>query len=88
MSATGLVGDMEILVPMAGLIDKSAELTRLQKEIDKLTAEVAKINGKLSNPSFVDKAPAAVVQKEKDRLTDFDGQLVKLQEQSGKIANL
>lgn len=88
MSATGLIGDMEILVPMAGLIDKSAELARLQKEIDKLTVEVAKINGKLGNASFVDKAPAAVVQKEKDRLTDFDGQLVKLKEQSGKIANL
>lgn len=88
MSATGLVGDMEILVPMAGLIDKDAECARLQKEIDKLDKEVAKINGKLGNASFVDKAPAAVVEKEKTRLVDFEGQLVKLKEQHGKIAEL
>lgn len=88
MSATGLVGDMEILVPMAGLIDKDAECARLQKEIDKLDKEVAKIHGKLGNASFVDKAPAAVVEKEKGRLVDFEGQLVKLKEQHGKIAEL
>ena len=88
MSATGLVGEMEILVPMAGLINKDAELARLQKEIDKLDKEIAKINGKLGNASFVDKAPAAVVQKEKDRLVDFNNQLDKLREQQGKITAL
>ena len=67
MSATALVGDMEVLVPMAGLIDKGAELVRLQKEIDKITKELGKIEGKLSNDSFIAKAPAAVVEKEKEK---------------------
>ncbi len=88
MSATGLVGEMEILVPMAGLIDKDAELARLNKEIDKLNKDVQRIEGKLGNAKFVDKAPAEVVQKEKDKLTDMASALSKLQEQAGKIAEL
>lgn len=88
MSATALVGDMEILVPMAGLIDKDAETARLNKEIEKLEKEVSRTQGKLNNEKFVGKAPAEVVQKEKDKLADYEAALAKLKEQVQKIAEL
>ncbi|MBF5055725.1 valyl-tRNA synthetase [Alcanivorax sp. 521-1] len=87
-SATGLVGDMEILVPMAGLIDKNAEIERLGKEIDKLRKEVGRGEGKLRNPNFVDKAPEAVVDKEREKLDDHRSQLARLEEQLEKIKYL
>ena len=87
-SATGLVGDMEILVPMAGLIDKGAEMERLGKEIDKLRQEVARGDAKLRNPNFVDKAPPAVVAKEREKLDDYRSQQARLEEQLEKIKYL
>jgi valyl-tRNA synthetase len=80
-AATQLAGEMEILVPMADLIDKDAELARLGKEIEKLNKELASIKGKLSNANFVDRAPAAVVAKEQQRLDKQQVALEKLQEQ-------
>ena len=68
IAATSLVGEMEILVPMAGLIDPDAELTRLTREIEKLEKDIARIDGKLGNASFVDKAPAAVVAAEREKM--------------------
>ncbi len=88
LSATGLAADMDVFVPMAGLIDLDAELARLNKEIDKLEKEVARVNGKLNNEKFVGKAPADVVQKEKDKLSDYQVALAKLVDQREKIANL
>ena len=88
MSATQLVGNMEVLVPMAGLIDVEAELARLNKEIDKLTNEVTRVEKKLSNPNFVDKAPAEVVEKEKAKMEEAKSALAKLQEQKKKISSL
>ena len=88
MAATSLVGEMEILVPMAGLIDKDAEIARLKKEIDKIKNDMARVEGKLNNPKFVDKAPAEVVNKERDKLTDMSNSLDKLNEQAKKIAEL
>lgn len=85
MSATALVGHMEILVPMAGFIDKEAEIARLNKEIEKLNKESARISGKLNNASFVDKAPEAVVNKEKEKLADYNAAREKLQGQVEKI---
>jgi valyl-tRNA synthetase len=87
-SATGLVGDMEILVPMAGLIDKGAEMERLGKEIDKLRQEVVRGDAKLRNPNFVDKAPQAVVTKEREKLDDYRSQQARLEEQLEKIKYL
>ncbi|MEO1962513.1 MAG: class I tRNA ligase family protein, partial [Cycloclasticus sp.] len=87
-SATALVGDMQVLIPMAGLIDKDAELERLNKEIEKLEKENSRISGKLSNASFVDKAPAAVVEKEKAKQADISSKLNNLNEQKEKIASL
>ena len=87
-SATTLVSKLEVHVPMAGIIDKHAELARLDKEIGKLNLETQKLEGKLNNPAFVDKAPTDVVQKEKARLVDFADQLSKLSQQKEKIAEL
>ncbi|SFO98320.1 valine--tRNA ligase [Ectopseudomonas composti] len=88
MSATTLVGEMEVLVPMAGLIDKDAELARLDKEIGRLEAEVQRVGGKLSNQGFVAKAPAEVLEKERAKLAEAEQALSKMVEQRGKIAAL
>ena len=87
-SVTQLVGDMEVLVPMAGLVDKDAELARLDKEIQKLDKDIQRLSGKLSNPGFTDKAPAAVVEKERDKLSQQQSALGKLQQQRETIAAL
>ncbi len=85
MSATALVGSMEILVPMAGLIDKDAELARLNKEIDKLQRELEKVQNKLGNENSVGKAPAEVVAKERERMADMEATLGKLSQQCTAI---
>ena len=86
LAATALVGEMELLVPMAGLIDKDAELARLDKEIDRKEKDRARTEGKINNPNFVEKAPEDVVQKERDKLQDLDSALQKLQEQRASVA--
>jgi valyl-tRNA synthetase len=88
MAATQLVGEPEILVPMAGLIDVAAEQGRLKKEIDKLDKEIQRAEGKLSNASFIDKAPAAVVEKEKLKLQELHSARSRLQEQFEHLQNL
>jgi len=88
MSATQLVGSMEVLVPMAGLIDKNAELARLKKEMDKLDKEVGRVEGKLNNEKFVANAPAEVITKEREKLESAQIAFAKLKEQYGKIEAL
>jgi valyl-tRNA synthetase len=88
MSATTLVGEMEVLVPMAGLIDKDAELARLDKEIARLDGEVKRVGGKLANEGFVAKAPAEVLEKERAKLVEAEQALAKLVEQRQRIATL
>lgn len=69
VSASAVVGSLELLIPMAGLIDKNAELSRLQKEISKLDKDIQLAESKLNNPNFADKAPADIIAKEKEKLT-------------------
>ena len=88
MSATQLVGDMEVLVPMAGLIDKDAELARLQKELDKLQKEIGRVEGKLGNEKFVSNAPEAVIAKEREKLAGAKAAHEKLADQYSKIEAL
>ncbi|MGK4339943.1 valine--tRNA ligase [Ectopseudomonas oleovorans] len=88
MSATTLVGEMEVLVPMAGLIDKDAELARLDKEVARLEGEVKRVGSKLANEGFVAKAPAEVLEKERAKLAEAEQALAKMVEQRGKIAAL
>ncbi|GAC16113.1 valine--tRNA ligase [Aliiglaciecola lipolytica] len=87
-SATALVGEMEILIPMAGLIDKDAELSRIAKALDKIEKDFARTQGKLSNEKFVSNAPEAVINKEKAKLEDFQMQINKLKEQRETIQAL
>ena len=87
-SATALVGDMKVLIPMAGLIDKDAELARLDKEIARLRQDIERTENKLGNPAFVDKAPAAVVQKERDKMAKNEAALQNLSAQAQKIRAL
>ncbi len=87
-SAIALVGEMKILIPMAGLIDKQAELARLEKEIQKIQKELPRIEGKLNNPNFIDKAPAAVIDKEKQKMAALQSSLSNLNDQLKKIQSL
>ncbi|WP_336943364.1 valine--tRNA ligase [Vibrio cholerae] len=86
--ATALVGKSELMIPMAGLIDKDAELDRLGKEIAKTQGEIARIEGKLGNEGFVAKAPEAVITKEREKLAGYQEALVKLEQQKATIAAL
>ncbi len=88
LSATALAGDLQILVPMAGLIDVDAELARLDREIDKLTSQSKQLNGKLSNAKFVDNAPAEVVDKERAKLADLQASLEQFEAKRQRIAEL
>jgi len=87
-SATALIGEMKLLIPMAGLIDKEAEQARLGKELDKKRGDLERTEKKLGNASFVDKAPAAVVDKEKAKAEDLRSAITQLEEQLTKIAAL
>ncbi len=87
-SAITLVGEMKILIPLAGLIDKATELARLQKEIGKIQINLDKTTAKLVNKNFVDKAPAAVVEKERNRLNEMTKAVEQLKQQAEKIQTL
>ena len=87
-SATALVGDMKLLIPLAGLIDKQAEMERLNKNMAKLQTEVDRLNGKLSNENFINKAPEVVVNKEREKLAEAKSALNSLQTQAEKIQSL
>jgi valyl-tRNA synthetase len=87
-SATALVGEMKLLIPMAGLIDKDAEQARLGKELERKRGELERTENKLNNAGFVDKAPAAVVDKEKARADELRSTIRQLEEQLAKIAAL
>lgn len=88
MSVTQLVGEMEVLIPMAGFIDKDAEVVRLNKSIEKLGKELERVTNKLGNPGFTDKAPAAVIDKEKEKAAGFERDIIKLKDQIEKIKAL
>ena len=86
VSATALLGDMRILVPMKGVIDVEAELGRLQKHRERAAADLARCRGKLNNDNFVSNAPAEVVDKERARAADLDRQIAQLEQQIAKLA--
>ena len=80
-AATALAGNIELLIPLAGLIDKQAEIIRLDKAINKLEAEQKKSLHKLNNKNYLDKAPQNIVEKEQNKLQQTQQALIKLQEQ-------
>ena len=87
-SAIALVGEMKILIPLAGLIDKGAERDRLNKEIEKLSKLKSQFAAKLNNEKFINGAPEAVVNNEKDKLASTENALKDLNQQLVKISKL
>ncbi|MGC9185425.1 MAG: valine--tRNA ligase, partial [Thiomonas sp.] len=68
-------------------VDRAAERERLRKDMQRLESEISKAHAKLANPSFVDRAPAAVVEQERARLRDFGAALHKVQEQIARLGD-
>ncbi|MDH3387390.1 MAG: valine--tRNA ligase, partial [Gammaproteobacteria bacterium] len=87
-AATSLVGEMQLLIPLAGLIDKQAELARLQKNIQKLQQDAERINAKLGNENFIARAPEAVVHREQEKLAETESALNSLRMQAERIASI
>ena len=87
-SATALVGEMKILIPLAGLVDKKQEILRLNKEIDKLIKHQQQLSGKLNNNKFISGAPKAVVENEQSKLSSVEKALGDLELQLKKISSL
>lgn len=83
--AAQLVGEAELLVPMADLINKDDEIARLEKELDKLNKDIQRLDGKLGNAKFVERAPADVVAKEKEKLSAQKSSAAKLATQLDTI---
>jgi valyl-tRNA synthetase len=87
-SATALLGEMKLLIPLYGLIDKEVELIRLSKELDRKVNELDQCERKLTNVSFIDKAPPAIVEKEKARAAELRTAINSLEEQQQRIRSL
>ncbi|RUR10964.1 valine--tRNA ligase [Legionella sp. km772] len=88
ISATAVLGEIELLIPMADLIDKAAELARLSKEIAKLDKDISLAAGKLNNPKFTDKAPAEIIVKEQEKLAQANQSKEKLLQHKERIESL
>jgi valyl-tRNA synthetase len=87
-SATALLGAMRILVPLAGLIDVSAERDRLGKQLAKTHDDLGKVRRKLENQSFVANAPADIVAKEQARIAELEQRAAQLDQQIARLAEL
>ncbi len=87
-SATALVGEMKILIPLAGLIDKEAETARLSKEIEKIQKGLQGLEARLNNPNFADKAPEKIVNQVRQQADDQKIALTQLEEQLKKIQSM
>ena len=83
-----LLGDMEIFVPLKGLIDVEAELAKLAREHKKIDKELVRVVGKLRNRKFLDNAPEAVVLKEKDKQKELETRLAKNAESVARLRKL
>ena len=80
-SATALVGDLRVLIPLGSFIDANSEIARLNKELEKAEKDIAGVSGRLSNKAFVDKAPEAVISKAQQQLSDAESAKALLLEQ-------
>ena len=84
-AATALAGETTALVPLSDLIDIEVEKQRLAKDLEKMRADFGRISGKLDNASFVEKAPAAVVEKERARRAELEDRIARTQSQLEKL---
>jgi valyl-tRNA synthetase len=85
---TALAGTLEVMVPMAGVVDVDKELARLNKELERMMADQARTSAKLQNSNFVDRAPEAVVAKEKQKLGELEAGIASITAQKSKIEEL
>ena len=85
-AATQVLGEVRVLMPLAGLVDVSAELSRLEKQIEKQQAQQAQLENKLSNERFVAQAPAEVVDQARQKLAELKAQTELLQQQRAQLA--
>jgi len=83
-----MVQDVELVIPLSGLIDVEAELEKLAREKDKLDKELKRVQGKLANRKFLDNAPAHIVEKEKGIEAELLGRLEKNQESTARLEKL
>jgi valyl-tRNA synthetase len=83
-----VAGDIQIFVPLKGLVDVAAEEERLLKEIGKIEKEIEMFSKKLESPAFVDRAPAEIVAKERQKLAEVNGKKQVLEESLDKIRKL
>ncbi|HEY1350505.1 MAG TPA: valine--tRNA ligase [Ktedonobacteraceae bacterium] len=80
-----LAGSIEVYLPLAGMLDLSKELARLEKERTATEGEIARVQGRLANEAFVSRARAEVVQKERDRLSELEGKVARLRERQAEL---
>ena len=84
-NALALVGDLKVMIPLAGLIDIVAEVVRIEKDIEKAQADLQKVEGKLNNENFVSKAPQEVVAKEREKASALQARISALRQQVDKL---
>lgn len=85
LSSSAVVGDLEIYVSLAGLIDTDKEKERLEKDIASFEGRIKAVNGKLNNPNFVSRAPEQVVEHERKKLMGYEETLALLKENYKKL---
>jgi valyl-tRNA synthetase len=88
ISAVALLGNLEILVPMKGLIDPAAELERLAKRLQKAEADKSKLEAKLANSQFAKNAPPEIVAKDQQRLEELRTEIGQLSAQTARVTKL
>ena len=86
--AVALVGDLKVLIPLLGLVDVEEELSRLNKQLERENAELRKSEGKLGNSRFVENAPEAVVEQERERLVSHQANVENLHQQVRQLESL
>jgi valyl-tRNA synthetase len=88
IAAVALLGNLEILVPMKGLIDPTAELDRLAKRLRKAEVDLSKLEAKLSNSQFAKNAPPDIVAKDQQRLEELRTEIGQLSAQTARVTKL
>jgi valyl-tRNA synthetase len=84
-AATYIFNDIEIFVPLKGLVDVDSELAKLSRDRAKAEASLKQVNGKLSNEKFLANAPEAVVAKEKGKKEELEARLARIEEAEQRL---
>lgn len=85
-SSTAIVGGVEVILPLEGMVDLDKEIKRLEKELEEVEFEINRARGKLANEGFVNKAPEHLVEKEREKLKEYKNKKEKLKERIEELA--